>query len=225
MSFVQNHIFGSGSLLAMYVTWHSTLFQKRTPILKWFLPQIPSDFEIYIKRDDLTGGAISGHKVRRLEFHLAEALATNCDTLIGYGCITSNNCRTLAVSGKELGFDVHLSLYKTLRLKKPSLSFIGNYYINMILGAHLYLSPESTESSSQKKQTELKQLLSVAGYSPYIVCSGQPGDVGLFGYIDCFEELITQGVTEKFSDLVLSCGSGLTAAGFIIGNYRNGGKL
>lgn len=29
MSFVQNHIFGSGSLLAMYVTWHSTVRIER----------------------------------------------------------------------------------------------------------------------------------------------------------------------------------------------------
>ena len=36
---------------------------------------------IWIKRDDLTGAATSGNKIRKLEFLLAEALANGCDTL------------------------------------------------------------------------------------------------------------------------------------------------
>lgn len=30
------------------------------------------------------------------------------------------------------------------------------------------------------------------GYSPYVVGFNEPGDIGLFGYIDCFAELIKQ---------------------------------
>ncbi|MFZ0132339.1 MAG: D-cysteine desulfhydrase family protein, partial [Desulfobacterales bacterium] len=31
--------------------------------------------ELYIKRDDLTGAALSGNKIRKLEFVMAEALS------------------------------------------------------------------------------------------------------------------------------------------------------
>ena len=47
-----------------------------TPIHRWNLPCVnPAEFEVWIKRDDCTGSELSGNKVRKLEFLLAEALA------------------------------------------------------------------------------------------------------------------------------------------------------
>ena len=39
------------------------LAQLPTPIHRWSLPGLPEEFELYIKRDDLTGAALSGNKV------------------------------------------------------------------------------------------------------------------------------------------------------------------
>ncbi|XP_071819179.1 uncharacterized protein [Apostichopus japonicus] len=200
------------------------LCQTNTPIQKWYLPEIPNSFEIYIKREDMTGGATSGHKIRRLEFNLAEALEKNCDTVITRGTISSNNCRTAAVASKELGFNVHLCMYKA-KMKNQRLPFHGNHCIDRLVGAHLHLNPEPTQTNSTKERDELYHSLRIEGYSPYIVSSEEAGDVGLFGYIDCFDEMIKQGVTERFSDFIVTCGTGQTVAAFIIGNYRNGGKL
>ncbi|XP_071838464.1 uncharacterized protein [Apostichopus japonicus] len=134
------------------------LCQKNTPISKWYLPQIPSDFEVYMKRDDFTGGAISGHKIRRLELNLAEALEKGCDTVIGCGPITSNNCRTLAVCGKELGFAIHLCLHNAPLNQRPP--FNGNHYLDTLVGAHFHLSPDDTITNSIKEQKELYHQLS-----------------------------------------------------------------
>lgn len=41
--------------------------------------------ELYIKRDDLTGAALSGNKIRKLEFVLADALGQQADTVITCG--------------------------------------------------------------------------------------------------------------------------------------------
>ena len=43
------------------------------------------DMQLYVKRDDLTGTALSGNKIRKLEFVLAEALAQKADTVITCG--------------------------------------------------------------------------------------------------------------------------------------------
>ncbi|XP_071838463.1 uncharacterized protein [Apostichopus japonicus] len=161
--------------------------------------------------------------IRRLELNLAEALEKGCDTVIGCGPITSNNCRTLAVCGKELGFAIHLCLHNAPLNQRPP--FNGNHYLDTLVGAHFHLSPDDTITNSIKEQKELYHQLSIDGHSPYIVGIDEPGDVGLFGYIDCFEELIKQGVTEDFTDLVLTCSTGLTSAAFIIGNHRNGRKI
>ncbi|MFZ0132334.1 MAG: pyridoxal-phosphate dependent enzyme [Desulfobacterales bacterium] len=41
--------------------------------------------ELYVKRDDLTGAALSGNKIRKLEFVMADALSQNADTVITCG--------------------------------------------------------------------------------------------------------------------------------------------
>ena len=47
--------------------------------------------EMHIKRDDLTGADLSGNKVRKLEFLLADALAKGSDTVITCGAAQSNH--------------------------------------------------------------------------------------------------------------------------------------
>ena len=36
---------------------------RPTPIHKWELPGVPSGFEVFVKRDDMTGSTLSGNKV------------------------------------------------------------------------------------------------------------------------------------------------------------------
>ena len=45
-----------------------------TPIDPLPLSLVPSKFTLSIKRDDMTGSTLSGNKVRKLEFLLADAL-------------------------------------------------------------------------------------------------------------------------------------------------------
>ena len=39
------------------------LAMRPTPIHKWELPGVPSGFEVFVKRDDMTGSTLSGNKV------------------------------------------------------------------------------------------------------------------------------------------------------------------
>ena len=66
--------------------------------------------ELYIKRDDLTGAALSGNKIRKLEFVLADALDRNADTVITCGGAQSNHCRATAIAAAMLGLDCRLLL-------------------------------------------------------------------------------------------------------------------
>ncbi len=58
---------------------------------------------IWIKRDDLSGFGLSGNKVRKLEFHMAAALAAGADTVITCGAVQSNHCRATALAAARLG--------------------------------------------------------------------------------------------------------------------------
>lgn len=203
------------------------LSNKNTPVQRWFLPGIPKGFEVYIKRDDLTGCSLSGNKARKLEFLLADALQKDCDSLIGCGAVQSNFCRSLSAAGKELGFSSHL-LLRSKSVDMEEFPMQGNSYLDQLLGAHIYLVPNKASYQKDihpRMVTLAEHLRKHCGRSPYVVPIGGTCPEGLFGHIECFDELIRQGALEEFSDLVLATGSGGSAAGFSIGNHLNGGKL
>lgn len=62
------------------------------------------------KRDDLSGMQLSGNKVRKLEFLLADAVSQGSDCVITVGGIQSNHCRATAVAAKYLNLDSYLIL-------------------------------------------------------------------------------------------------------------------
>ena len=113
------------------------LAQLPTPITK--LERFSKRFKdttIWIKRDELTGTEVSGNKIRKLEFCIAEAQNQSCDTLITCGGIQSNHCRATAVLGARLGMKVHL----ILRGEKPDMPE-GNLLMDYLCGAQIsYLS-------------------------------------------------------------------------------------
>ena len=52
---------------------------------------------VWAKREDVNSGlAYGGNKVRKLEYLVADALATGCDTLVSIGGVQSNHTRQVA---------------------------------------------------------------------------------------------------------------------------------
>src|SRR5512140_645487 len=76
---------------------------------------------VLLKRDDLTGFALGGNKVRKLEFFLADALNKGADILITGGGPQSNHARTVAAAARRAGLDALLIL-----LGEPPQAINGN---------------------------------------------------------------------------------------------------
>ena len=55
-----------------------------------------------MKRDDATGLAIGGNKVRKLEYLLADALEQGADVVLTIGATQSNHCRQTAAAAARL---------------------------------------------------------------------------------------------------------------------------
>ena len=79
---------------------------------------------MWIKRDDCTGCELSGNKVRKLEFLLAEALAGGHDCVITVGGIQSNHCRATAAAARRVGLEPHIILRTAAPDADPGL--VGN---------------------------------------------------------------------------------------------------
>src|SRR6202046_5558389 len=81
-----------------------------TPLVRRAALDTLLGLKLWIKRDDATGGAEAGNKVRKLEFLLADAIARGSDTVITCGGIQSNHARATEICCAQLGLKGVLSL-------------------------------------------------------------------------------------------------------------------
>lgn len=184
-----------------------TLANLPTPIEKLEGYSREKKKNIYVKRDDYTGTEMSGNKIRKLEYALAEALARNSDTVITTGAIQSNHCRSTAAACAKLGLECHLILRG--EVKKTE----GNLFLDQLLGANIHIiSPEASREEAMKK---LEQKLSKEGKKVYLIPVGASNAIGSFGYRDCMEEILKQEQEMGlfFDRICLAVGSGGTYAG------------
>ncbi|KAK6148240.1 hypothetical protein DH2020_019152 [Rehmannia glutinosa] len=196
-----------------------------TPIHKWNLPNLPKNTEVYLKRDDLSGMQLSGNKVRKLEFLLADAVAQGADCIVTIGGIQSNHCRATAVAARYLNLDCYLILRtsKVLVDKDPGLT--GNLLVERLVGAHIDLvSKEEYASVGSVALTDLlKEKLLSEGRKPYVIPVGGSNSLGTWGYIEAIREIknqLQEGSREvAFDDIVVACGSGGTIAGLSVGSW------
>ena len=170
---------------------------------------------IYVKRDDYTGSEISGNKVRKLEFAVAEALKQGADMLITCGGLQSNHARATAVAAAKVGIKSCLIL-RGSEQEQPD----GNYLLDILLGAQIkFVTPEQYRSEINTIFQETKSELEKEGYKPYIIPEGASNGIGTFGYAAAIEELTRQeeefGFT--FNKIVVAVGSGGTYAGLLLG--------
>jgi D-cysteine desulfhydrase family pyridoxal phosphate-dependent enzyme len=168
-----------------------------------------------IKRDDLTGLALGGNKVRKLEFLLADALAQGADTVITTGAVDSNHCRVTAAAAARLG----LRCILLLATKHESLSLQGNLLLDHLFGAevHFYSAPVPTAGS--ERLLELADLVRAGGGKPYVFPAGGSTALGILGYVVMVEELRGQLAARNLTAdyLVVASGTGGTHAGLLLG--------
>lgn len=174
---------------------------------------------IYIKRDDQTGTEVSGNKIRKLEFSVAEALDKNCDYLITCGGIQSNHCRATAAVAAKLG----LGCYLVLRGDENT-HVEGNLFLDRILGAKIkFITEDDYRNNRAEIMQEIKDKLDSKGHNAYIIPEGASNGVGSLGYVNTMEEIFEQekkmGI--KFDAIIATVGSGGTYSGLYYGNYIN----
>lgn len=169
---------------------------------------------IWIKRDDLTGAATSGNKVRKLEFLLAEALANGCDTLITSGGVQSNHCRSVALLGAQLGLKVHLLLRADIE-PKP----VGNLLLDQLAGATISHYSLDEYRGLNKLFNQWQEHYAALGRKAYAIPTGGSNGTGMWGYIAAAEELSQDFQRHAISPaaIVHATGSAGTQAGLMLG--------
>lgn len=172
---------------------------------------------IWVKRDDLTGSLLSGNKVRKLNYVLAQAQSEGCDTLITCGGVQSNHCRATAIAGAQLGFDVCLLLRED-----QDQAIEGNFLLDHLAGATVEVFSKEQHSKSlpsllrDKKEYYLNQ-----GKKPFVIPTGASDEIGVWGYVKASEELAKDFLQHNISPqtIYVATGSGGTQAGLTAGAH------
>ena len=176
--------------------------------------------ELYIKRDDLTGAALSGNKIRKLEFVLADALAQKTDTVITCGGAQSNHCRATAIASAMLGLNCRLLLRTPDPSDPPPAE--GNILLDRMAGAEIvWITPSDFKRRDELLAQEAAKL-EEAGRKVYSIPEGASTALGALGYVRATEELVnditnTMGGAHQRCTIILAAGSGGTSAGLILG--------
>jgi D-cysteine desulfhydrase len=177
--------------------------------------------ELLVKRDDLTGAALTGNKVRKLEFLLAEARARGADTVVTCGGIQSNHCRATAIAARTLGMDSVLLLRVEDPDRPPALAVEGgNLLLDRLVGARVVYVSRAQYAERKRLFVEMAAELSAAGRTPYVVPEGGSNALGAWGYVRCVDEIareLPHGADARTTTLVYAAGSGGTGAGLILG--------
>ncbi len=172
---------------------------------------------IWMKRDDCTGFAGGGNKVRKLEYLVAEALKQGADTLVTMGAIQSNHARQTAAAAARSGLACVLLLTDSVANRSESYRTNGNWLLDRIFGAEIRLLPAGGDATAIADEAVAE--LKAQGKRPYFIPVGGSNALGSIAYRDALLELAEQAKTEsvRVDHLVVPTGSGGTHAGILAG--------
>jgi len=117
------------------------------------------DVRVLIKRDDLTGFAFGGNKVRALEFRMADVRAKGCDAFVLVNIGQSNHARLHASACTRLGI--------RMAIVKPSPAdeeVTGNLLLDRVVGVEIV---EAHGRESEAVLGETLARLRAEGFKPY----------------------------------------------------------
>lgn len=195
-----------------------TLFELPTPVEE--LPQLSALLKgptLLTKRDDLTGLAFGGNKIRKLEYLLWAAQEAGANTLITAGAVQSNHCRQTAAVAARFGFDCIL-----VEFGDPPSPPDGNHLLHHLLGAEVIYT---ARHDMAEKLNQVYQAVLASGRQPYLIPYGGSNPIGVLGYVNAMQELAQQAVKPDW--IVFPTSSGGTQAGMLLGARLTGfdGKI
>lgn len=176
---------------------------------------------LHVKRDDCTGLAFGGNKVRQLEFYFGAALDRGADTVLITGAVQSNYVRTTAAMAGRFGMACHIQLEERVPDADALHRSSGNVLLDRLMGATIHRYPEGEdEDGADANLSRIAEGLEAQGRRPYIIpLSPKSPPLGALGYVRAAIELAEQidvgGIA--IDEIIVPSGSAFTHAGLLVG--------
>lgn len=168
---------------------------------------------LVVKRDDETGLAFGGNKLRKLEYLCADAIERGARHLVTGGALQSNHCRQTAAAASKLGLDCTVLL-----IGEPPARPSGNFLLDLLFGAKVRWIKGDVATVIGRLDEDISaeaNRLTAGGDPAYPVVVGGSVPLGALGYVRAGFEL-----QEQVPDLArVFCpeGSAGTHAGLAVG--------
>ena len=199
-----------------------------TPIepLKRLTAHLGGAVEIFAKRDDCNSGlAFGGNKLRKLEYIVPDAIASNADTLVSIGGVQSNHTRMVAAVAAKIGMQCVLIQESWVPHEDAVYDRVGNILLSRIMGAETQLVDEGFDIGIRDSWVKALDAVRARGGKPYAIPAGASvHKYGGLGYVGFAEEVRMQEAALGFSfDFIIVCTvTGSTHAGMVVGFAKDG---
>ena len=182
--------------------------------------------EVYAKREDCNSGlAYGGNKLRKLEYIIPDAIASNADTLVSIGGVQSNHTRMIAAVAAKIGMKCRLVQEAWVPHEDAVYDRVGNIMLSRIMGADVRLVDDGFDIGIRKSWEEAIEEVKAAGGKPYAIPAGASvHKFGGLGYVGFAEEVRKQEAELgfKFDYIVVCTVTGSTHAGMLVGFAADG---
>jgi L-cysteate sulfo-lyase len=183
------------------------------------------DVNIYIKRDDLTGLAAGGNKIRKLEFLIGDALAKGADTIITQGAVQSNHVRQTVAAASKFGLKSRAILERRIQNTNDRYEKTSNILLDNLFGIDSIRYVPLNANMDKELEIEADEVRKFGG-KPYVIPGGGSNALGSLGYVNAAVEILNQANESHivFDSVVVTSGSSGTHAGLVAGfNALNSG--
>ncbi len=182
--------------------------------------------ELYAKRDDCNSGlAFGGNKIRKLEYIVPDAIASNADTLVTIGGVQSNHTRQVAAVAAKLGMKCRLVQESWVPFEDAVYDRVGNILMSRVMGAEIELVDEGFDIGIRESWERALEDVKARGGKPYAIPAGASvHKFGGLGYVGFAEEVRAQeqelGI--RFDYVIVCTVTGSTHAGMLVGFAKDG---
>jgi 1-aminocyclopropane-1-carboxylate deaminase len=199
-----------------------------TPIerLKRLSEYLGGAVEIYAKREDCNSGlAFGGNKIRKLEYIVPDAIASNADTLVTIGGVQSNHTRQVAAVAAKLGMKCRLVQESWVPFEDAVYDRVGNILMSRVMGAEIELVNEGFDIGIRESWERAIEDVKARGGKPYAIPAGASvHKYGGLGFVGFAEEVRAQEaeIGIKFDYIIVCTVTGSTHAGMLVGFAKDG---
>ncbi len=181
---------------------------------------------LYIKREDMTGIALGGNKIRQLDYILAEAKRQHAEAVITTCGIQSNWSRQTVALATKLGMKAVLVL-RTAQFKSKPKVLDGNILLDHIMGADIkVVKMKISQDPADFLEAEADKLRK-KGIKPFVMGLGASvSPLATVAYVDAAREILEQSQWSgiELDKIFVAAGAGPTQAGLILGAKMLGMK-